>query len=295
MFERYTELARRSIFFGRYEASILGASYIEAEHLLLGLIREDGTLRSRLPAGAAEKIRAQIEERAPQPRQSVATSVDMPLSQDSKRALTYAAMEAEELHHKNIDCWHLELGLLRTESPAAAMLRAHGIEYAGLRQTPPETLQARPPLPVAVAPLAPVAANLKRLLDSVLHLEEQSNQRLKRAPWSRKDALGHLIDWGAAHQQWFARALAGPNLAAGGYPEDGWLAAQNYAEVAWLELVELWSSLNRLLVHVIAHIPEQKIDVPCRIGIAEPIPLQELVRRYGAHCEDIIGQLLMRG
>ena len=41
MFERYTEKARRVIFFARYEASQFGAPAIEPEHLLLGLMRED--------------------------------------------------------------------------------------------------------------------------------------------------------------------------------------------------------------------------------------------------------------
>ena len=41
MFERYTEKARRVIFFARYEASQFGSPYIETEHLLLGLLRED--------------------------------------------------------------------------------------------------------------------------------------------------------------------------------------------------------------------------------------------------------------
>ena len=41
MFERYTEKARRVIFFARYEASMFGSSYIETEHVLLGLLRED--------------------------------------------------------------------------------------------------------------------------------------------------------------------------------------------------------------------------------------------------------------
>lgn len=38
MLERYTEKARRVIFFARYEASNYGSPYIETEHLLLGLI-----------------------------------------------------------------------------------------------------------------------------------------------------------------------------------------------------------------------------------------------------------------
>ena len=39
MFERYTEKARRTIFFARYEASAFGSLQIETEHLLLGLAR----------------------------------------------------------------------------------------------------------------------------------------------------------------------------------------------------------------------------------------------------------------
>ena len=41
MFERYTEKARRTIFFARYEASQYGSSTIASEHILLGLLRED--------------------------------------------------------------------------------------------------------------------------------------------------------------------------------------------------------------------------------------------------------------
>jgi ATP-dependent Clp protease ATP-binding subunit ClpC len=36
MFERYTQEARRAIFFERYEAGNYGSPYIETEHLLLG-------------------------------------------------------------------------------------------------------------------------------------------------------------------------------------------------------------------------------------------------------------------
>ena len=50
MFERYTEKARRVIFFARYEASQFGSPYIETEHLLLGLLREDKALDQSLSA-----------------------------------------------------------------------------------------------------------------------------------------------------------------------------------------------------------------------------------------------------
>jgi ATP-dependent Clp protease ATP-binding subunit ClpC len=39
MFERYTQQARRVIFFARYEASEVASSSIQTEHLLLALLR----------------------------------------------------------------------------------------------------------------------------------------------------------------------------------------------------------------------------------------------------------------
>ena len=66
MFERYTEKARRVIFFARYEASTLGSLHIEAEHLLLGLFREDKQLAAHfLSHKSLESIRGQIEQHAP--------------------------------------------------------------------------------------------------------------------------------------------------------------------------------------------------------------------------------------
>ncbi len=53
MFERYTEKARRAIFFARYEASQFGSPFIETEHVLLGLLRENRDLALRFLGGAA--------------------------------------------------------------------------------------------------------------------------------------------------------------------------------------------------------------------------------------------------
>ena len=63
MFERYTEKARRVIFFARFEASQFGSPNIESEHLLLGLLREDKGLTNRFLRShvAVESIRKQIE------------------------------------------------------------------------------------------------------------------------------------------------------------------------------------------------------------------------------------------
>ena len=73
MFESYTEKARRVIFFARYEASQFGSPYIETEHLLLGLLREDKALTNRFLRSHAsiESIRKQIEGRTPSPREGL--------------------------------------------------------------------------------------------------------------------------------------------------------------------------------------------------------------------------------
>jgi ATP-dependent Clp protease ATP-binding subunit ClpC len=65
MFERYTEKARRVIFFGRYEASQYGSPVIDTEHLLLGLLREDKSLRRWLPKIDGDTLRRRIEEYLP--------------------------------------------------------------------------------------------------------------------------------------------------------------------------------------------------------------------------------------
>jgi ATP-dependent Clp protease ATP-binding subunit ClpC len=136
MFERYTEKARRVIFFARYEASQFGSPCIETEHLLLGLMREDKALAARFLRSSAsvESIRKQIEAHTTM-REKVSTSVDLPLSHECKRVLAYGAEEAERLNHKHIGTEHLLLGLLREEkSFAADILHERGLRLSQVRE-----------------------------------------------------------------------------------------------------------------------------------------------------------------
>jgi ATP-dependent Clp protease ATP-binding subunit ClpC len=98
VFEKYTERARRVVFFARYEASDFGSEYIETEHLLLGTLREDRALWVRLLKAplTAQSIREQVERQLPR-REKISTSVDLPLSRECKRVLAHAAEEAERL------------------------------------------------------------------------------------------------------------------------------------------------------------------------------------------------------
>ena len=135
MFERFTEKARRVVFFARYEASQFGAPFIETEHLLLGLLREDKALTNRFLRSNAsvESIRRQIEGHTTT-REKVSTSVDLPISNECKRVLAYAAEEAERLAHKHIGTEHLLLGLLREEKCfAAEILHERGLQLSTVR------------------------------------------------------------------------------------------------------------------------------------------------------------------
>jgi ATP-dependent Clp protease ATP-binding subunit ClpC len=134
MFERYTEKARRVIFFARYEASALGSPYIESEHLLLGILREDKALTARFLRSQVASIRKQVEDETPT-REKTSTSVDLPLSNESKRAMEYAAEEADRLAHKYIGTEHLLIGLLREEKCfAERILVERGVQLSQVRE-----------------------------------------------------------------------------------------------------------------------------------------------------------------
>lgn len=113
MFERYTEKARRVIFFARYEASAVGADFIELPHLLLGLLRESRTLFLEAPHDV-ETIRAKIEAGL-EKRAATSTSVDLPLNHECKTALAFGAEEAERVAHRHIGSEHLLLGIIRVD------------------------------------------------------------------------------------------------------------------------------------------------------------------------------------
>jgi ATP-dependent Clp protease ATP-binding subunit ClpC len=121
---------------GHYEASQFGAPAIDTEHLLLGLLREEQSILSRFfPAPASvDSIRKQIERRMLF-RQQVPTSVELPLSVETKNVLRYAAEEADSLSHREIKPEHFLLGMFREQdSLGAQVLRENGVEYAIVRK-----------------------------------------------------------------------------------------------------------------------------------------------------------------
>ena len=135
MFERYTESARRALFFSRYEASELSRRSIETEHLLLGVLRAGKGVTSRLLTDARisyEPVRATLQtgagERSP-------ASVEIPFSEETKRILDHTVDEADRLRHSYIGTEHLLLGLLHEDqSIAGGILSSYGLRLEAVRE-----------------------------------------------------------------------------------------------------------------------------------------------------------------
>lgn len=319
MFERYTEKARRTIFFARYEASQFGSNYITLEHLLLGLLREDPWLQRQLGPLGLQRVREYIVKQSQLGGKSLSTAVDLPLDPACQQVLIQMAEVIEAIPHRMIDSSDLVLGLLAKEaSVAAAALRKFGIDGQSYRDVLAK--QSLPkPLAVAENPSsAPGAAlpdseqievtaselrepcnALARLVDKASlglksYTESQAFHTLGPGGWIRKVMLGHLIDRACFHQQCFARALTERKIAVLSYPAADWTTAQNYRDVDWSDLTVLWINLNRLLVHVIAQVPVTKLAAPCCIGLDEPIAFERLIANYVKFCQDEMAEILTR-
>jgi ATP-dependent Clp protease ATP-binding subunit ClpC len=136
MFERYTESARRVLFFARYEVTSIGGDQIEPTHILLGLLRSHDALLSHLFAQAHltyKDVRREIAGRNSASAKHE-TSVELPFDSRTKKVLAFAAEEADRLAHSSIGAEHLLLGLLREEGPGAeSPTQARGMRVARVR------------------------------------------------------------------------------------------------------------------------------------------------------------------
>ena len=146
MFEKYNEKARRALFFARYEASKLGSRVIESEHILLGVLREGEEIIKEIFSRfnvKGEQIRREVEgDRLFVDR--ISSSAELPLSEESKKILAYAAHEAESMLHQYVGTEHLLIGILRVESSTAArILTAKGLNVYGVREETISILKER--------------------------------------------------------------------------------------------------------------------------------------------------------
>jgi hypothetical protein len=144
--ERFTQRARRVLSLAQDEAERLQHNYIGTEHLLLGLMREEGGVAGRvlrdlgLEQRRVEELVDQMSKAAP--RQE---NTPLDLSPGTKRVLELAVDEARRMGHHYIGTEHVLLGLVRqSEGVALDILKRLGINPDQVRRQTRRVLQEAP-------------------------------------------------------------------------------------------------------------------------------------------------------
>jgi hypothetical protein len=138
------------------------------------------------------------------------------------------------------------------------------------------------------------ANDLRSLIDLVQRLARDIAWQEPYAPgkWRRVQVLGHLVDSASNNHQRFVRAMLQPSLEFLAYDPNGSVDVQCYDSFPAATLLELWSSYNTLLAHVIERISVQALTVSCKIGADEPVTLEFLATDYVRHLTHHLKQIL---
>lgn len=136
MWQRFTERARKVVFYAQEEAQRFGEGYVSTEHLLLGLVREQDSVAARVleKLGVSlSKIRAEVEKQLPRGEHKPVS--EMTLTPRAKRVIDLAYEEARLLNNNYIGTEHLLLGLIREgDGLAGRVLAKLGVELERARR-----------------------------------------------------------------------------------------------------------------------------------------------------------------
>jgi ATP-dependent Clp protease ATP-binding subunit ClpC len=136
MWQRFTERARKVVFYAQEEAGRLGENYVSTEHVLLGLVRENDSVAARILdrlGVSLGRIRSEIERQVT--RGDGRLGNDMQLTPRAKRVIDLAYDEARQLNNNYIGTEHLLLGLIREgEGLAGRVLSKLGVDLDRTRR-----------------------------------------------------------------------------------------------------------------------------------------------------------------
>ncbi len=124
MWQKFTERARRAVFFAQEEAARYGWDKVATEHLLMGLVRETDSIAIRALERMnvdLRRLRADLDRRAPR-AESINSGRDMQLTADARKAIDLAYVEARDFDNSYIGTEHLLLGLMRENDGLAARI-----------------------------------------------------------------------------------------------------------------------------------------------------------------------------
>jgi ATP-dependent Clp protease ATP-binding subunit ClpC len=140
--ERFTQRARRVLSLAHQEAERMRHDYIGTEHLLLGLMREDGGVAGRVLRELGlepERVQEMVERLT---GMGTYRGGKLDLSPGTQQVLEYAVEEARRLGHHYIGTEHLLLGLVRYgEGVALEVLRKLGVTPEQIRRQTRRVLQ----------------------------------------------------------------------------------------------------------------------------------------------------------
>ena len=142
-----------------------------------------------------------------------------------------------------------------------------------------------------------VAADLTSLLGTTVPAleaigEPDSLRTRGDGTWSRREILGHLVDSALNNLHRFVRAQQVDELVFPGYDQRAWVAIGGYQDRPWRATVGLWAELNAQVAHVLARVPADKLQTPCRIGDGPPATLEFVARDYVKHLRHHLEQIL---
>lgn len=151
MFERYTDEAKRAIFFAHVEAVHRNERSISVRDLLIGLTWESQSVACKI--GSLKKNAVELRSSVGVPHLPVTSlpymrKSDIPLDRDAKKAVAYAAKEADHDRQYWIGSDHLLRGLLKFPNDAANALLSTGVQLQSLRSASVQHRKEIPPLPV---------------------------------------------------------------------------------------------------------------------------------------------------
>jgi len=144
------------------------------------------------------------------------------------------------------------------------------------------------------------------VVDATARLREipAAESRQKSAPddWAQIEILGHLVDSAANNHQRFVRSQFSDDLVYQGYEQNQWVSSQKYADESWPELIQLWSSYNLHLHHVVSVIPAAILTKPRAIhnldqiafklvDKSEATTLEYFIRDYVDHLRHHLDQI----
>lgn len=136
MWQRFTERARKVVFYAQEEAHKFGEGYVSTEHLLLGLVREQDSVASRVldKLGVSlQRVRGEVERQLP--RGEAKPAQEMTLTPRAKRVIDLAYDEARTLNNNYIGTEHLLLGLIREgDGLAGRVLAKLGVDIERARR-----------------------------------------------------------------------------------------------------------------------------------------------------------------